>query len=360
MTTNTDRSSATHPTPARIAVAGAGAIGRSHLALIDASASCTLSAIVDPMPAAAELAAAAGVPWFRTLAEMLAVDRPDGVIIATPNQLHVDNALECINAKVAALVEKPIAPTVEEAERLCRAVDASGARVLIGHHRAHSPILAKAREVVQQGRLGSLVAVTGTAMFCKPDRYFVDAAWRRQVGGGPILINLIHEIGNLRNLCGDIVAVQAFASNATRGFEVEDTAAIVLRFANGALGTFLVSDTAASARSWEQTSQENKAYASCDDEDCYVVAGTLGSLAIPTMRLKTYARQEDRSWFEAFETSTAAVVRQDPLALQLEHFCALTRGAVAPLVSARDGLQNLRVVEAIALAVRKGGVVDVG
>jgi len=231
--------------------------------------------------------------------------------------------------------------------------------VLIGHHRAHSPILAKAREVVQMGRLGSLVAVTGTAMFCKPDRYFSDAPWRRQPGGGPILINLIHEIGNLRTLCGDIAAVQAFASSATRGFDVEDTAAIVLRFANGALGTFLLSDTSASARSWEQTSQENKDYASYDDEDCYLVAGTLGSLAIPTMRLKTYARREDRSWFAPFETSTAAVGRQDPLALQLKHFCALTQGAVKPLVSARDGLQNLRVVEAISQAVRKGRVVDI-
>ena len=342
----------------RIAVAGAGVIGRSHIAQIKASTASTLSAIVDPSPAAAELAAQVGVPLFRSLTELLAQDRPDGVIVATPNHLHVDNALECIGAQVSALVEKPIAHTVEDGERLCKAIEKTGARILIGHHRAHSPILAKAREVVHKGTLGSLIAVTGTAMFVKPDAYF-DVAWRREVGGGPILINLIHEIGNLRSLCGDIVAVQAFASNATRGFVVEDTAAIVLRFANGALGTFVVSDTAASARSWEQTSQENKDYASYADEDCYNVVGTMGSLAIPTMRLKTYARKEDRSWFTPFETSVVSVERKDPLALQLEHFCAVTRGDVAPLVSARDGLQNLRVVEAIAQAARTGGVVEI-
>ena len=61
-------------------------------------------------------------------------------------------------------------------------------------------------------------------------------------------------------LCGDIVAVQAFSSHATRGFPVEDTVAINLRFASGALGTFMLSDTAACARSWEQTTQENKDY----------------------------------------------------------------------------------------------------
>jgi len=346
-------------TPVRIAVAGAGAIGRRHIELIGQSTECVLSGIVDPSPASAEIAQRAGVARFATLAELFASDRPDGVIDATPNSLHVANALQCLDAKVAVLVEKPVAHSVEEGERLVRAVQATvGARVLVGHHRAHSPILAKAREIIQGGMLGSLVGVTASAMFYKPDRYFTDAAWRRQIGGGPILINLIHEIGNLRSLCGEIVSVQASQSNATRGFEVEDTAAILLRFANGALGTFLLSDTAAAARSWEQTSQENKDYASYDDEDCYVIAGTKGSLSIPTMRLKTYGAAQVPSWFEPFATSVAAVDRRDPLELQLAHFCAVIRDEATPLVTALDGLQNLKIVEAIAVAAKSGAVVQ--
>ena len=87
--------------------------------------------------------------------------------------------------------------------------------------------------------------------------------------------------------------------------------------------------------------------------------GTFGSLSVPTMRLRTYARAEDRSWWKPFEESVVGLARTDPLAGQLEHFGAVVRGETAPIVSARDGLQNLRVTEAIAEAARTGRLVNV-
>jgi predicted dehydrogenase len=342
----------------RIAVAGAGYIGQAHMEVALRTPCCVLSAIVDPSPAAVAVAARVGVPLYTSIKALLADDRPDGLVLATPNQLHVPQALQCIAAGVPILLEKPIATTVAEGEELVRAVAETGARVLIGHHRAHSPIMAKAKEVVQSGKLGRLVAVMGSATFFKPDEYFRDAPWRAEIGAGPILLNMIHEVHNLRMLCGDIVAVQAFASNATRGFQVEDTVAINLRFASGVLGTFLLSDTAACARSWEQTSQENKAYPSYGDEDCYVITGTDGSLSVPTMRLKSYPRAEDRSWWKAFELDTVAMVRDDPIRLQMAHFCEVVRGETEPLVTALDGLLNLRVTEAISAAALQGRVIE--
>lgn len=341
----------------RIAVAGVGYVGQAHVAALEASPHCALSALVDPAPEAAGVAARARAALFRSLEELLTRDRPDGVVLATPNALHVPQALACIEAGVPVLLEKPIAPTVEEGNKLLRAVEQRGAKVLIGHHRAHSPIMVKAKEVIDSGVLGRLVAVMGSAVFLKPDRYFADGPWRKEPGGGPILINMIHEVHNLRMLCGEIAAVQAFASRAVRGFPVEDTVAINLQFAGGALGTFLLSDTAACARSWEQTSRENKAYPSYDDEDCYVIAGVNGSLAVPTMRLKTYARPEDRSWWSPFQTGIALVRREDPIRRQMEHFGAVVRGECEPRVTARDGLANLRVTEAIAEAARSGRLV---
>ncbi len=343
----------------RIAVAGAGAIGRVHLEQIQASAECELAAIVDPSPAAVELATQLRVPLYTTLEVLLAQDRPDGIILATPNALHVPQALACLAAGVPALVEKPLAHNLKEGERLYAASRASDTPLLVGHHRAHSPILAQARQVIADGLLGDLVAVMGTALFYKPDEYFAAGPWRTQAGGGPILLNLIHEIGNLRSLCGEIVAVQAMASHATRGFEVEDTAAITLRFASGALGSFLLSDTAASPRSWEQTSQENKTYSHYEDEDCYVITGTFGQLSVPTMRLKRFGKAEDRSWWKPFISEQLPQDRDDPLARQLAHFCQVIRRRAQPLVSVLDGLQNLRVVEAIAQACRSHELVKV-
>lgn len=346
---------------ARIAVAGAGLIGRRHIEEIGKCSSTVLASIVDVSPRAAEVARAAGVALHASLADLFTKDRPDGVIVATPNQLHVEQGLECIAAGVPALIEKPVAHTLAEGIRLCEAAERAHARILVGHHRRHSPILHKAVSIVRSGILGPIVGVMGSAVFHKPDSdgYFDGPnAWRRAPGGGPILINMIHEIGNLRAMVGEIAAVQAFASNATRGFEVEDTVAINLRFENGALGTFLLSDTAASPKSWEQTSQENKAYASYPDEDAYTIIGASGSLGVPTMRVRYYERKEDRSWFKPFTTRVEAVQHADPLALQIEHFAAVIRGDEAPLVTCRDGLQNLRVTDAIAEAARTGAIVE--
>ena len=333
----------------RIAVAGAGLIGQAHIAALKASPTCSLAAIVDPSPAAQAK--------YKSLDDLLKHDRPDGIVLATPNQLHAPQALQCIDAGLPVLLEKPIAPTVLEAEMLVRSVEKKNAKVLIGHHRAHSPIMAKAKEVVDSGVLGRIVAIMGSATFCKPDSYFADAPWRKQPGGGPILINLIHEVHNLRMLCGEISGVQAIASNAVRGFPVEDTVAINLQFESGALGSFLLSDTAACARSWEQTSQENKAYPSYHDEDCYVISGTSGSLSVPTMRLKTYRDPQDRSWWKPFQVGKAPMTRADPITRQMEHFGAVVRGEAQPLVSARDGLANLRVTEAVARAAKSGAMV---
>jgi predicted dehydrogenase len=94
----------------RIAVAGAGYIGQAHIGVARQSSTVSLSAIVDPSLPARAVANAAGVPLYASLAELLAKDRPDGVVLATPNPLHVPQAMECVAAGVPVLLEKPMHP----------------------------------------------------------------------------------------------------------------------------------------------------------------------------------------------------------------------------------------------------------
>ena len=339
----------------RIAVAGAGLIGRRHIDLVRQRTDCQLASIVDPAPAARAIASQLAVPWYPSIPALLARDRPDGIIVATPSQLHLEHALTTIGAGIPTLLEKPIATTVRDGVRIARAAAERGVPLVIGHHRRHSPILGAARRVVDSGILGRPAAVTGAAMFRKPDAYFDEAPWRREPGGGPLLVNMIHEIDSLRYLCGEIVSVQALASSSLRGFPVEDTVAMSMAFACGALGTFMLSDAAAAASSWELTSGENPAYPNVADVDCYVIAGDAGSLGVPTLRLRSYAGTP--SWWDAMRSELIDVERRDPLEEQLAQFCAVIRGDAAPLVSGWDGVQNLLVIEAIVEAASTGTVV---
>jgi predicted dehydrogenase len=150
----------------------------------------------------------------------------------------------------------------------------------------------------------------------------------------------------------------ALASNSVRRFEVEDSVSISLRFANGALGTFMLSDTAASSKSWEMTAGENPAYPHFPDEDCYHFAGTQGSLDFPSMHVRSYAKGSDRSWWVPFLSERLAVERRDPLAAQLDHFIAVIRGQEEPLVTAQDGYRNMLVIEAIACSIQEKRIVD--
>ena len=352
------------PGMTRIAIAGAGLIGKRHIDLVSKSARVTLSAIVDPADSAQEIADQYQTRRYESLAELLECDRPDGVILATPNQMHVEQALQCVTARVPTLVEKPIAPTFEEGLHLCASAEAANVPLLVGHHRCYSAIMAKAVEIIRGGKLGKIVAVNGSVLFYKADNegyYDGPFAWRRELGGGPILLNMIHEIGNLRALCGEIVAVQAFTSNATRGFPVEDTAAIALQFQSGALGTVILSDAAASDHSWEHTSGEDPRYdkSHTDHADCYHVAGTMGSLSIPTMRLNVYPSAAEQSWHKPMQKTQLNLDVADPLARQIDHFADVIAGKAAPIVSGRDGLANLRVVNAIVEAAESGRTVSI-
>lgn len=341
----------------RIAVIGAGMIGRKHIEVARSGhPAYTLAAVADPSPAAAAEAAELGYKHYAAFEELLDKEKPDGAVVAVPNQLHVSVGLACIARKVPIIVEKPVADSVPEALRLVEAAEKAGVPTMTGHHRRHNPIMKKAVEIVASGGIGRVVAACAFYLNHKPKGYH-DAAWRREPGGGPVLLNAIHDIDCLRMLIGDIDIVQAAASNAVRGFAVEDTAAATLTFKSGALGTLICSDTASAPWSWEWGSRENPAVP-FEPENCFLLAGTQGSLAVPSL-LQRWHEKGQESWHNPLTQKRHHVALADAYVEQLRNFSAVIRSKEKPALTGRDGVITLATTLAITQSARTGRPVKV-
>ena len=329
--------------PLPIALIGAGGIGRMHVERIRQGTDVSLVGITDNTAAAEAFARESNVPYFTDHRAMLDAVMPRAVLVCTPNAAHVGVGLDCVARGITTLIEKPIADTVEDARRLVDAAAAAGVKLLTGHHRRHNPIIKTARRLLTGGLLGRPVCVTAMATWLKPDSYF-DLAWRREKGGGPVLINLIHDIDLLLHLFGDVTSVQAVTSSAVRGHVVEDTAAITLQFANGALGSLTVSDTAAAPWNWDLGAGEAAHYARADVNSIYL-SGTEASLTLP--RLEVWRYREARGWHEPLTCERTMAHLRDPYFEQLRHLRAVAEGREEPLCSGLDGLKTLATTIAV-------------
>ena len=281
---------------------------------------------------------------------MLDTVRPDGAVVATPKALHGPNACDCIDQGVAVLVEKPLAEDVATARSIAERAEAAGVPLLVGHFRRHNPVMRAAREMIQSGQLGKLVIVAASSTVLKPDAYY-NVAWRREAGGGPVLINLVHDIDALRFLCGEIETVQAVTANAVRGFPVEDTAAVLLRFASGALATIALSDATPSPFCWDQTAGENPVFPR-HEADAYRLSGTEGTLEMPSMTLWRYPGA--RGWDQQLARERLSIEPRDPLTEQMHHFLRVVRREEQPLVSGKDGARTVAATLAVTRSAATG------
>lgn len=335
--------------PLRIALIGAGAMGRQHAGYIAAEPDAVLVAIADPFSDV--LANEHGIEHFRDHRDMLDRVRPDAAIIANPNDQHVLTALDCLERDIPALLEKPVACSRVEAERLIDAQRHHPAPILVGHHRRHNPVAVRTKQAIDAGLLGRLATVTAMWQTHKPDEYF-DAEWRRRKGAGVILINLVHDLDLLRHLCGEIHAVHAATGNALRGFEVEDSAVIQLEFDNGALGSLIGSDAVVSPWGWDQNLDEVPIFAKHLDQSCYYLTGSEGALSVPQLRLWRYATQRD--WRHQLDSETLEIAEGGAMQRQLTHFIEVARGRAEPLIGVADAARTLAVIDAIQEAAIAG------
>ena len=336
--------------PLKIAVVGAGLIGERHARLITQLSEFELCAIVDPSENAKRIADELGIQCFLQLSSFLNgnVDC-DGVIIATPNETHRPFAIRCFEKSLPCLIEKPLAANSEDASAIAEASLKANVAVLVGHHRRHHSVSRILKDKIDQGDLGQMVGAQLTWMLRKPDDYFKVSEWRIQKGGGPIWINLIHEIDLLRYFLGEIIEVSAMVSNSVRGNAVEDSGVINMRCKNGAVISAILSDATPSPWHFEGGSGENPNISETGYGGLRIF-GTKGAIEFPSLRHWQH-ENNDGHWGKPIHyqenKSSLSLGGETALTAQLYNFADVIRGVSEPLVSAQDGVQSVRVVEAI-------------
>ncbi|WP_238363988.1 Gfo/Idh/MocA family protein [Mesobacterium pallidum] len=333
-----------------IAVVGAGIIGRTHIETLARTEGMTLGAVVDPgLPGDA----AFGVPIRAALSDLRGID---AVVIAAPNDLHRPLLEEAMSLGLPVLLEKPVANDLGDGRAMIAAAQAAGVPVLVGHHRRHNAIIARARQAIAGGELGELVTATVISTLTKPDAYF-DVAWRRDPrSGGPLSINLIHEVDLLRHFWGEVAEVRALVSNAGRGAPVEDAAGAILSFAGGGLATLTLTDRGAGPWAWDVTAGENLARFPAHPAEAHFYSGTKAALSLPGLALWRHPGTPD--WTQPMTAQTLAYTPNDPYVAQLAHFGAVVRGEADPAITLADGVANMAVIDAIKRSGASGAPVQ--
>ena len=341
----------------KIAVVGTGLMGLQHINAINKSKKASLHSLVDVnKKLILSLSNKFKVTIFEDIKEISTKTKPDAVIIATPNYLHKIQAIKFLKSKIPVLLEKPISDNIQSAKKIINSSKKNNTPVLIGYHRRHNSIVSKAKKKILSGKLGKIVSVNVLCWLYKHKDYYKEK-WRIKKGGGPLGINLVHDIDLICYLLGPVKYVQAYTSNLIRKFNVEDTAIVNLVFRSGALCTLNISDTIVSPWSYELTAGENPAYP-LTNQSAYFIGGSKGSLQFPNF--KFWHNKKERSWWEKIYSKKEKMkLENNTLTNQIDHFCDVVKGKVKPKVNGNDGLISLKIFDAITKSAKTGKRIDI-
>jgi len=227
-------------TARRAAVVGCGDVSVVHLQAIEKLDDVDLVGVCDTdQDRAAAAAERYGVPRFADHRQLLAAVRPDVVHVCTPHDQHTPVAIDCLDARVAVLVEKPVAHTVAEADRLIAAADRHpDVKIGVCLQNRYNATTRAARDLLASGELGPVRGGSATVLWHRDPAYYRSRPWRgsRARSGGGVLINqAIHTLDLMELLVGDVVRVRGHAGRyALDEIDVEDTASVLLDHSGGA------------------------------------------------------------------------------------------------------------------------------
>jgi UDP-N-acetyl-2-amino-2-deoxyglucuronate dehydrogenase len=225
----------------RFGLLGCGRIAKRHSELLGGGhvEGASLVAVCDPVrPRADAIASKFGIPASYDIDDFLARKDIDAVAVLTPSGMHPAHVIACARAGKHAVVEKPMALRLQDADDMIRACDQAGVKLFIVKQNRFNVPVVKAREALDAGRFGRLILGTVRVRWCRHQAYYDQDEWRGTWAndGGVLTNQASHHVDMLEWFFGDVVSVHARAVTALANIETEDTAVATLKFRNGALG----------------------------------------------------------------------------------------------------------------------------
>ncbi|ADY57278.1 oxidoreductase domain protein [Syntrophobotulus glycolicus DSM 8271] len=230
----------------RFGVIGCGRIAPKHTESILAIPDAELAAVCDIVPGRAEeFARKYQARPYLDYQEMLRSEDIDIVTVATPSDLHAEIGIAAARAGKHVMVEKPMAMTLESADRLIQACREAGVKLGVIHQNRFNQSVKTLRAALEDGRFGMLTHAQATVRWNRNDEYYQQAPWRgtRLQDGGVLMNQSIHNIDLLQWMMGPAEEVFGFTRTALRPIEMEDVAGAVIKFNNGSIGIIEAAST---------------------------------------------------------------------------------------------------------------------
>jgi UDP-N-acetyl-2-amino-2-deoxyglucuronate dehydrogenase len=349
----------------RTALVGCGKVGQIHARALGRLAESEFVAACDvDLHRAVQVGATFGVQPYSDFRAMLADARVEAVFIATPHPLHAEPAVQAAEAGVHALVEKPLAASLDDCDRMLDAAQRAGTTLgVISQRRWYEPVL-RMRSAIGAGKIGRPILGTFVMYSWRDLSYYQSDPWRGRwdTEGGGVLVNQSpHMIDLLEWLMADrVTEVCGYWANLNHpSVEVEDTAVAILRFDRGGLGS-IVSSLAQKPGIYTKVHIHGSNGASIGvetDRGATFIAGVTAIAEPPLNDLWTIPGEEaDLARFQAedrafFQTIDAV---DHYHALQIQDFLRAIIEGRPTLVTGNDGRRVVAIVQAIYQSGREG------
>ena len=228
-------------------VVGCGRIADRHMMSLAASKGATLAALCDLLPERMERAeqlyrrhteTAGPIERCSSLEQLLSSPRVAAVVVSTHSAKHAELALAALQAGKHVLLEKPMALSLADADRIVRTASERGLYVQVCHQLRYRPVFQYVRELVQDGAFGKLHMAVVSLRLRRSRSYYEEAAWRGswKLDGGMLLNQGSHLIDLLQWFLGDATSVYGTMTRGSLEKQTEDTAAGIVQFAGGGVG----------------------------------------------------------------------------------------------------------------------------